>query len=258
MKGELLFLGTGGSTGIPQIGCSCEVCQSTNPKNKRLRPSVLLTIDNKTLLIDVGPDFRFQALRYGITKLDGVLITHTHSDHIAGIDELRIFYLLQKKPVPILLSRSSYDEIKKRFSYLFQEKKKENSLPAQLDIHILENSQSEVRFLDIPIKCTTYQQGGIYVTGFRFEDLAYVTDLKIYPPSIFDDLKGVKILIMSALKKDTSPMHLSFEEAIGFSQKVGAKQTIFMHMGHEVEHEKMSKELPKGFSLAFDGMRISF
>lgn len=258
MKGELLFLGTGGSTGIPQIGCSCEVCQSTNPKNKRLRPSVLLTIDSKKLLVDVGPDFRYQALKFGITKLDGVLITHTHSDHIAGLDELRIFYLLQKKSVPILISKSSFEEIKKRLSYLFQERKKENSLPAQLDFHILKDSFGEVNFLDLPIKYTTYQQGGIDVTGFRFNDMAYVTDLKIYPNTIFDELKGVKVLIMSALKKDLSPMHLSFEEAIAFSKKVGAKETIFMHMGHEVEHETMSKELQSSFSLAYDGMKISF
>lgn len=258
MKGELIFLGTGGSTGIPQIGCRCEVCRSTNPKNKRLRPSALLTIDNKKFLIDAGPDFRYQALKYGITKLDGVMITHTHYDHIAGLDEFRIFYLLQKKAVPILLSQASFNEIKMRYAYLFRERNKEYSLPAQLDFQILVEKHGVANFQGLTVGYMTYQQGGMDVNGYRIGNLAYVSDIKIYPELIFEDLKGVKILIMSALRETLSPMHLSLEEAIQFSKKVGAERTIFMHIGHEVDYEKVNPTLPKGFELSYDGMRVEY
>lgn len=256
-KDYFLFLGTAASAGIPMIGCKCSVCTSTNPNNNRTRPSALLHLNGKNFLIDTGPDLRFQALRFGLSSLDGVLITHTHYDHIGGLDELRIFYLMNKKKIPILLSRSSFLEIEKRLPYLFKEKKKEVSLTAQLDFHILEQERGDIDFLGTPIKYMTYEQGGMAVTGFRFGNLAYTTDVKNFPETIFEDLKGIDTLILSALSTRSSKMHLSIEQAIEFVKKVQPKQTYLMHIAHEIDHEIVSKTLPQGISLAHDGLSFA-
>jgi phosphoribosyl 1,2-cyclic phosphate phosphodiesterase len=254
IKGKFLFLGTGGSVGIPVIGCKCPVCSSMNPKNKRMRPSALLIIGKKKILIDTGPDLRQQALLFDISEIDGVIITHTHYDHIGGLDELRVFYFREKKKVPILLSQSSFADIKQRLPYLFQEKKAGISLAAQLDFQILEDKRGETSFLDIPFRYMTYEQGGMEVTGFRFGNCAYISDIREYPQTIFGDLKQLDTLILSALRFSPSPMHFTIEEGIAFAQKVGAKKTYFMHLTHDIEHEKISTSLPEKIFLAYDGL----
>lgn len=258
IKGKLLFLGSGGSTGVPMVGCGCAVCTSIDPHNQRLRPSVLLTIGDKKLIVDTGPDFRLQALLYTIKHLDGVLLTHTHFDHIAGLDELRTFYLLKRQVLPLLVSQTTLNEIKKRYDYLFQKKSDTKSLAAQLDFHVLEGKRGSVRFLDIPIQYVSYHQGGTEVTGFRIGDLAYIPDIKEYNESIFDDLKNLKVLIVSALRYTPSPVHFSIDEAIAFATKVRPKQTYFMHIAHELDHRPTNASLPKGIALAFDGLSLDF
>ncbi len=258
MNGTFLFLGTGGSAGVPVIGCSCAVCRSTSSYNHRLRPSGLLKIDGKTLLIDVGPDFRTQALKYGIDHLDGLILTHTHYDHIAGIDDLRTFYLKTRKKLPCLLSRMSLDDLEKRYYYLFHPIGTVPTLSAQLEIHLLPHAQGEGEFLGIKIGYITYKQGGCQVNGFRFGNFAYITDIREFENSIFESLVGVKTLVISALREESSPLHLSLQEAIDFVKKVGARRTWITHISHSLDHESTNRKLPKSIQLGYDGLELEF
>ncbi|WP_194847725.1 MBL fold metallo-hydrolase [Candidatus Neptunochlamydia vexilliferae] len=245
---QLLFLGTGGSMGIPVIGCRCLTCKSKSPHDKRLRSSVLLTHEGKRYLVDIGPDYRQQALKYGIDRLDGLLITHTHYDHIAGLDELRIYTFRQRKPVPCLVSRETLAELKVRYHYFIPPHE-----TTKLEFSILEGDVGETVFEGLPVTFFSYRQQGMKVTGFRFKNLAYVTDIKEYEESIFDSLKGVETLVISGWKWEKSHAHLSLKEGMAFARKAKAKMCYFTHISHEL---KADKRLPKGFALAYDGLEI--
>lgn len=258
MQSTLLFLGTGGSAGVPIITCKCEVCQSSSPLNKRYRPSALLSVGKKRYLIDVGPDFRDQALHFNIDKLDGILLTHTHYDHIGGIDELRVFYFKHKIRMPTLASIETYEELRHRFHYLFKTKQSDGSLQSQLDFHILEDDFGKVKFEGLPVQFVSYFQANMKVTGYRFGTLSYISDIREYDDRVAKDLDGTETLILSALRYDPSEVHFSIEEAIAFSEKVGAKRTFFTHIAHDLEHDETNRKLPSGFSLAHDGLEVPF
>lgn len=251
-------MGTGGSAGVPVITCTCDVCRSTSPFNKRLRPSGLLTLGRKKLLIDAGPDLREQALHYGIADLDGVLLTHTHYDHIGGIDELRIFYFKHKKRLPTLASIETYDELRHRFHYLFMTKQADGSLQSQLNFTILEEDFGKIDFLGIPVHYVSYFQANMKVTGYRFGSFAYISDIREYDQEVVERLRGVETLVLSALRYDPTEVHFTIEEAISFSEKVGAKQTFFTHIAHDLEHDETNQSLPKHIRLAHDGLEVPF
>jgi phosphoribosyl 1,2-cyclic phosphate phosphodiesterase len=253
---KLLFLGTGGSAGIPMIGCKCAVCLSTDSHNKRMRPSALLEIGEKKILIDVGPDFRMQALRFGIDHLDGVILTHSHFDHVAGLDELRAFYLLYHTTLPLLVSTSTLQDLKKRYEYLFHKKSLGISLSAQLEFILLEQDRGQVSFCDIPLSYVSYEQGGMTVNGFRYKNFAYISDIRHYPETIFQDLAGVHTLVLSSPSPRSSLMHLSFDEAIAFVEKVGATKTYIMHISHEIDHSEGNNYFPETIELAYDGLSV--
>jgi len=255
--GKLLFLGTGSSLGVPVIGCKCKVCQSKDPCNHRYRPSAFVTFKNKKLLLDAGPDLRDQALKYNITSIDGLILTHIHYDHIGGLDELRAFNFISKKAVPCLLSKASKKDIVQRHYHMFHSND-ECLKTSQLDLQVLEEEFGKTTFLDLPITYVSYKQGAIPVNGYRFGNLAYLTDIKSYDEKIFSYLKGVKKLVISALKEEESKAHLTFEEAIAFAKKIGVEVAYFTHIAHEVDHEKVSQKLPKGFEIAYDGLEIEF
>lgn len=257
-KGKFLFLGTSASAGVPVIGCQCKVCQSSCLKNKRLRPSGLLKVAGKTFLIDVGPDFRQQALRSGIDHIDGLILTHTHYDHIAGIDELRIFYLKTSKRLPALLSLESFEDLKKRYFYLFQPIGEVPTLSAQIDIHLLQNDAGTQEFEGVQISYFSYFQGGTKVNGFRIGDFAYVSDIKDFDASIFVELQGVKQLVLSALRDGPSALHLSLEEAKEFANKVGAEKTYLTHLSHALDHQEINLRLPSSIQLGYDCLEIEF
>ena len=256
--GRLILLGTGGSMGIPVVTCECDVCKSTSPYNKRLRPSALIQMGDKTILIDSGPDFRMQALRYDLKHLDGVLITHAHHDHTAGIDELRVFYIAAKKTLPCLMSKETYEDLKVRFAYLFVEDAPKHQLISRLDIQLLPEERGMIDFAGEKIQYLSYEQAGMKVNGFRFGDLAYISDISKYPETIFKDLEGINYLIVSALRFVPSPLHFSIDEAVEFATKLNVKKAWLTHLSHAIDHEKAEALLPKNVRLAYDGLEIPF
>lgn len=258
MHATLLFLGTGGSAGVPVITCQCPVCQSSSIFNKRLRPSVLLSVGKRKYLIDVGPDFRAQALHYGIDHLDGILLTHTHYDHIGGLDELRVFYFFHNKRLPILASIDTYDELRFRFHYLFKTKQADGTLQSQFDFQILEQEFGNTHFQGLAIQYMTYLQANMKVTGYRFKELAYISDIRDYSDQVVNDLQGVKTLVLSAARYTPTEVHFSIDEAISFSQKVGATKTLLTHIAHELDHDAINQKLPPNIRLAHDGLEVPF
>ena len=241
--------------GVPVVGCSCRVCKSTSLYNKRLRPSALLNVGGKRLLIDCGPDFREQALRVNLDSIDGILFTHAHHDHTAGLDDLRSLYLINKKKIPLLLSSSTAQEIQQRFHYLFDHN---HTMGTHFETQFLAGYEGETVFQGVGISYFSYKQMGMSVNGFRIGDIAYVSDIRDYPESIFDALKGVNTLILSALRFTPSPMHLSLDEAVDFVDKVGAQRTFLMHISHELDHDSTNAYLSKNknISLAYDGLEL--
>lgn len=262
VKGNARFtiLGSGGSMGIPVVGCPCAVCQSTISENKRLRPSALIQVEGRSILIDCGPDFRQQALRHALVDLDGTILTHAHHDHTAGIDELRIFTLRSGKPLPCLLSPETLQELKIRFYYIFDERTAPDGtkLTTNFQLQNLAAGQGETVFLGLKVRYMSYFQGGMQVTGLRFGDLAYLTDIKDYTPQIFESLKGVKTLILSALRHTPSHLHFTVDDAVDFAAKVGAKQTWLTHIAHELEHVRTNAYLPESIRVGYDGLEIHF
>ncbi len=258
MKGKLIFLGTGASAGVPIIGCQCEVCCSANPHNSRLRPSVLLQIENKHFLVDIGPDFRQQALTHKITHLDGIILTHAHHDHTAGLDDVRVLYYKRADPLPILLSEETAFEIQKRFDYLFLPNPYLLGNRSKLDLHLLPTNQNEVEFEGMFVQYVDYEQGHMKVNGFRFGTFAYVTDIKEFKEDVYQPLMGIKTLIISALRQDTSPLHFSIDEAVQFATRVQAEKVWITHISHDLDHDKINNYLPDHVRLAYDGLTIDF
>jgi len=256
--GVLRFLGTGASLGVPVVGCNCSVCHSTNWLNRRLRSSVLISIGKAKIVIDVGPDFRSQALAANVTHLDGVIITHSHHDHTASMDELRAFTHFSGHPLPILFSQATLNDLKIRFYYILGLAEDSNISRNHFDVQILPSHSGAVCFLGNAVKYVSYLQGSMEVNGFRFGDLAYITDIKSYNEEIFDFLKGVKTLVLGVLRHAPSALHLSIDEAIAFAKRCGAEQTWFTHLSHEIGHEETSMLLPPGISLSYDGLEIPF
>lgn len=256
--GKLSFLGTGASMGVPMLGCLCEVCRSKSPYNKRLRTSGFLEVLGKKILLDVGPDFRTQALRQGIEGLDGLILTHTHYDHIGGFDELRVFNLWQGASMLCLLSRESLTEIEKRYYYMFRRPANGGNYTAQFKFQVLEEDRGDVSFCDLPFKYFSYYQGPMKVNGYRLGDLAYVTDIRKYPEEIFQDLSGVETLVLSALRYGPSHIHFSLDEAVAFSHQVGAKRVFLIHLGHELDHSRVNTYLPDHINCAYDGLQVDF
>jgi len=256
MQGSFLFLGTGASSGVPMIGCECQVCRSSSPYNKRLRSAGLIRLGDKNYLIDVGPDFRTQALKFNIKHLTGVLLTHAHADHIAGVDDLRAYYFLSKEKLPCVLSQETFEEVKLRYHYMLQPLASGKSLSAQIDFQILPDDFGAVELAGSSFAYFTYFQMEIKVTGFRIGNFAYVSDIRTYSDTIFDSLKGVEVLVLSALRQTPSTMHFSIEEAIAFSRRTSAKKTYLTHIAHDLEYDATNALLPPDVRMSYDGLEI--
>lgn len=252
---KITFLGTGTSQGVPVIACSCNVCQSSNPQDKRLRSSILIEIEDLRIVVDTGPDFRYQMLRAKVQKLDAVLFTHPHKDHIAGLDDVRAFNRLQGGAIDIYADEYVQEALKREFYYAFQPQKY-FGIP-QLNLHEINESQSfYIKNIEItPILVFHYRMP---VLGFRIEDFAYITDAKTISKEEKDKLRGVKTLVLNALQKESHISHLTLSEAIELAEEIGAETTYFTHISHNMGlHEEVSQELPPQMHLAYDGFIIN-
>lgn len=250
---RITVLGSGTSQGIPVIGCSCDVCQSKDPRDKRLRTSLLIQSREATVAIDAGPDFRQQMLREDVTHLDAVIITHEHKDHIGGLDDLRPFIFRQGKPMPLYVSDEALPEIKREFSYAFEE----HPYPGAPTYEIRQLDETpfdigDLHFVPIRLKHFT-----LTCYAFRIGKFAYVTDLSEISEEALKKLEGIEYLIIEALQRKKHYSHLTIDEAIDIAKRLRPRHTWFTHCSHSMgRYAAISPELPEGMALAFDGLKF--
>lgn len=251
---ELLFLGTGTSQGIPVIGSNDPVCLSTDFRDKRLRSSIFISSKNKGIVIDTGPDFRQQMLTNNIDKVDAILYTHEHSDHTAGIDDIRPF-CKRFGHMPIYAQARVLENLKTRFAYIFATENRYEGAPSVAS-NIVEASKFNIGDLEItPIKIG---HGEIGILGYRIGDLAYITDAKTIDDKEILKLKGVKILVVNALRIAEHPTHFSLQEALDFIEKIEPDKAYITHISHKLGfHKVVQKNLPENVFLAYDGLKIT-
>jgi phosphoribosyl 1,2-cyclic phosphate phosphodiesterase len=251
---KVTFLGSGTSQGIPVIACSCAVCTSADTRDKRLRSSILLQVDDKNIVIDSGPDFRYQMLRAGVMHLDALVFTHEHKDHTAGLDDIRAFNYKQGEAINVYAHKRVQDALKKEFSYIFAHHKYPG-IP-QLDLFEIGHHPFEVAGVPfIPIEVMHFQ---LPVLGFRIADFTYITDAKTVTELEKAKIKGTKVLVINALQQEKHISHFTLEEALAFAQEIGAEKTYFTHISHRLgTHQKISELLPAGVELAYDGLCLS-
>ncbi|NGX34920.1 MAG: Ribonuclease BN [Candidatus Anoxychlamydiales bacterium] len=255
---KAIFLGTGASTAVPVINCRCKVCRSDSKYNKRLRPSVLIEKNRKKILIDVGPDIRMQAVRYKIKKIDVLILTHAHFDHMAGIDDLRVFNRIQKEPLRCYLLRETFKEVKIKYDHFFKKNLKHHTQGARFDFHVLDDKKHTFRFDDISFEYFSYFQDSKKVLGVRIDNFAYLTDIKRYDDNILKKLTNLDVLVVSALRHKKSDVHFNIKEALEFIKKIKPKKAYLTHLGHEIEYFSDSKKLLENVSLAYDGLELKF
>ena len=248
------FLGTGTSQGIPVIGSTHPVCLSSNPKDKRLRVSVLISWDSYNFVIDCGPDFRTQMLQATPASLDGLFFTHEHADHTAGIDDIRPFFFRQGA-IAVYAHKRVFKALKRRFDYIFETHNKYPGAPSVVMHRVKKNRPFSVAGKTvIPINAS---HNKLQVFGYRIDHFAYLTDVKTIKETQVEKLKGLEVLVVNALRHESHHSHFNLEEAISFAKKVGAQQTYFTHISHHLGfHEQVNESLPKNMALAYDGLLI--
>ncbi|WP_026902499.1 MBL fold metallo-hydrolase [Pedobacter glucosidilyticus] len=251
---KVTFLGTGTSQGVPVIACGCEVCTSSSAYDKRLRSSILVSSDETTLVIDSGPDFRYQMLRNQIQHLDAVVFTHEHKDHIAGMDDIRAFNYKQQAAMEVYATEQVQHALKREFYYVFSDFKYPGVPLVNLNtIHDETFMVGDIALL--PIEVMHYK---LPVKGFRIKDFTYITDAKTVSEEEIAKIKGSKILVINALQKERHISHFTLDEAIAFAELIGAEETYFTHISHRLGlHDEVSLLLPKGIKLAYDGLSIN-
>jgi len=250
---KVTFLGTGTSQGVPVIGCECDVCRSLDYRDKRLRSSVHLEIDGKSLVIDTGPDFRQQMLRERINKLNGILFTHGHKDHVAGLDDVRAFNFLQNMDMPVYGTTSVLRQLEVEFYYAFEKYK----YPGTPQLKLVEITDEEFQINGLTIIPLPVLHFKLPVMGFRVNDFSYITDANQIPDSTYEKMKGTRVLALNALQREKHLSHFNLEEALEVAKKIGADQTYLIHISHKLgRHNTIEKELPNSVALAYDGLSI--
>lgn len=259
-------LGSGTSHGVPMIGCDCPVCTSSDARDKRTRPSITIRRGQTVLLVDTAPELRLQCLACKVTRVTAVLYTHYHVDHLAGLDDLRRFNWMQGGPIPCHGQPATLDRLRSMFPYVFEPEDDYPSAVPQLDLHAIDAMSGPsrdgtgavpfeiegVRVTPIPLL-----HGRLPVLGFRVGSFAYCTDVSEIPRESWRLLEGLDVLILDALRKRPHPTHFNLEQAVDHAGKIGAKQTYFTHIAHELGHEATNRELPSGMALAHDGQIIT-
>lgn len=260
MEARLTFLGTGTSMGVPTLGCACAVCTSSNPYDKRLRPSVALRWNDGSLehavVIDTGPDFRQQALRAQLKSVDAVLYTHAHADHIFGLDDLRPLSFAafrSRGPIPLYASDDTASVLQRIYDYTFAP---DATYATRARVEIVglapRTRVHNIDFVRVPVF-----HGEMEVSGFRFGDTAYLTDVSTIPEESFRLLKGVKTLVLPALRHKPHPSHATLSQAIAWAQRIGATHTWLTHIAHELGHDETNRMLPPGIAMAYDGLEVA-
>lgn len=251
---KITFLGTGTSQGIPAIGCSCEVCTSVDFRDNRLRSSILVEMDDLNLVVDTGPDFRQQMLRERVKRLDAILFTHEHKDHVAGMDDIRSYNFLQKKDMPIYATERVIERLKIEFSYIFTN----HDYPGvpKVEIHTIDKRPFEIQGQTItPIEVMHYK---LSVLGFRFGDFTYITDANSISDEEKEKIKGSRVIVLNALQKKNHISHFNLEEALELMDELKPEKGYLTHIGHFMgKHFDVSRELPENVELAWDGLKVS-
>jgi phosphoribosyl 1,2-cyclic phosphate phosphodiesterase len=252
---QIIFLGTGTSHGIPMIGCRCAVCLSTDPRDKRLRPSVIVRLgDGTSILIDTSADFRAQALAHDVTRIDAVLYTHSHADHILGLDELRRFNVLQRAPIPLYADARTLADLRRIFDYAFTHPGTSHEYVPQLRPFALEGPFSIGRQTIVPVPI---QHADRTILGYRLGRFAYLTDCSGIPDASWRLLEGLDVVVIGALRDRPHPSHFSIGQAIDAGQRIRAPHVLFTHMCHDLGHAATCARLPAGIELAYDGLVVT-
>lgn len=252
---RITFLGTGTSQGVPVIACQCAVCRSTDTRDKRLRTSIMIRCDDDTnIVVDTGPDFRYQMLRESVRRLDAVLVTHAHKDHIAGMDDVRAFNYQQQQFIPVYATAVTHESLKREFYYAFGEQKYPGVPRLELRQIVAGETFRVGTQSIIPIEVMHYQMP---VMGFRMGDFAYITDAKTVSDESKSLLKGVHTLVVNALQEEPHISHFTKEEAIAFAEEIQATTTYLTHISHRFgRHDDIEKTLPEGVHVAYDGLVV--
>jgi phosphoribosyl 1,2-cyclic phosphate phosphodiesterase len=254
---RLTFLGTGTSFGVPQIGCGCAVCRSSDPRDKRTRSGAIVEAGGSAILIDTPPELRLQLIANGRSSIDAVVYTHEHADHVNGIDDLRMFSVRQRRPLPIFGPPETLARLQSSFSYIFDDEVRpyEGTSKPALEMHAIEPGRA-VSVAGVTMLPLAFRHGHLRVFGYRFGNLAYITDVKAVPGTEREQLQGLDVLVLNALWWRPHPTHLSIAEAVQTAQALGARRTYLTHLTHETGHAALAAELPAGICPAYDGLTV--
>jgi len=251
---RITFLGTGTSHGVPMIGCECATCRSTDPHDNRLRPSICIETSGARVLVDAGPDLREQALRHRIARVDAIVFTHGHADHILGMDDVRRFNALMDGSMPCYGDAATLEDIRRMFSYVFDPATPKGGGLPQLDLRVIDGpfSVGDIHLQPVPI-----WHGRRRILGFRVGAFAYLTDCSRIDEAAWPLLERLEVLVLDALREKPHPTHFSLSDAIETAARIGAARTFFTHMAHDLPHEATNARLPDGMRLAHDGLVLS-
>jgi phosphoribosyl 1,2-cyclic phosphate phosphodiesterase len=252
MRVHLTVLGSGTSMGVPTIGCRCSVCLSQDPKDKRLRPSILLRYRGKAVVIDTGPDFRTQALRAGMDRLDAVLYTHAHADHVLGLDDIRPFSLPDGKVIPVYGNRPAIEGLRRIFQYVFDGNYPWGGVPL-VQAHLIHGPVNLFGLEFVPVRVL---HGRLEVLGFRFGSAAYLTDYNEIPEASLRLLQGLSVIFLDALRHEAHPTHMTVAEALREVERIQPQRAFFTHIAHDLGHEETDATLPENVRLCYDGMEL--
>jgi phosphoribosyl 1,2-cyclic phosphate phosphodiesterase len=249
----ITVLGSGTSMGVPTLGCDCKVCTSSDPHDNRLRPSIMVQHDGRTILIDTTPDFRLQALRENIKRIDAILYTHAHADHIMGLDDVRPLNLRQRAPIPIYGSPETLATVQRAFAYVFELADPQSTIP-NLTVHPKGLEPFEVGGLTFEPVLLHHGRGFVY--GYLFGRVAYLTDHSDIPEATMARLHGLDVLFLDALRHKPHPTHTTLSQAVKYVEELSPKRAFFTHISHDLPHERTNASLPDHIRLAYDGLRI--